>query len=253
MYQSNWPAQANTQGAVLLEPELAPASCASGGACNAEDSPNKQFVLDAVAYVEAHANINVSKVYLYGFSAGATQAMGVANGENRSAGAKYVTSDWRGLASTFAAFAIQAGALGGNASSPTNQTAANAPVFTTTAKPVIYITSKDDPTIQVDDGNSTHTTFQCAVQTSGTCQLKASAVNGYYAAHWGCTAPAKTTFGGHAFTSYDKWDFRCAASAAYEWVSLGVDATHGPNHSYASYNSATDIPSLTYGWLAAHS
>lgn len=255
MFASNWPAQANSQGLILAEAELAPNTCVSGGGCGGpESSPNKQFLIDLIAYIESKANVNTSKIYLYGFSAGASQVMAIANGENGAAGAKFVfTTDWSGLASQFAGFAIQAGALGGDASSPVNQIAVNTPVFTATAKPVIYVTSKDDPTIQADDSDTTHTTFACAVQTSGTCQLKASAVNAYYSSHWGCTGPAKTTVSGGAFLSYDKWDFTCTAPAAYEWVSSGSDATHGPAHTFASYNSEFDVPTLVYAWLAAHS
>lgn len=240
MFASNWPAKADSAGLIVAEAELAPNTCINGGGCGGpESSPDGQFLTDLIAYVETHANINPSKVYLYGFSAGASQVMAVANGENGAAGAKFVfTTDWSTTGAQFAGFGIQAGALGGNGG---NQIPANTPVFPTPAKPTIYVTSKNDAIIQTDDGNGSHTNQKCTT-ISTTCQLQASTINGLYATHWGCTGPALTTL-----ATYDTRDYTCPPPAAYRWVSLNT-----ASHSFASYNGVTDMPTLIWAYWAAH-
>lgn len=249
---SNWPAAADAHGLIIVEPEMGAQTCLNGGGCGSpEPSPNGAFVGDVISYVKSHANIDPGKVWLFGFSAGASQVLAIANGENglASPAAKFTFSDWSTASSLFNEYGVLAGALGGDA--PT-EAAVNTPVFAAVARPTIYVTSKNDPTITADDSEITRAFSPCALKTATTCQLRASTVNGYYATRYGCTGPTKTTITEGSFTSNDRWDFTCPAPAAYQWWSMGSSSSNGPLHSYASENTAHDIPTLMWTFWSAH-
>lgn len=253
MCQSNWPAQADAQNFVLVEPEMAALSCQNGGGCGSpEASPTKTFFQDIITYIGAHANINTNKVYLTGFSAGASQVLAVACNENGlgSPAAKFTFSDWTGAANMFAGFAVMAGAMGGNAPS---QTPVNACVWPTIAKPTLYMTSKNDQTIQTDDANSSHTNQQCDHLTGGvTCQLNASTIYGLYITQYGCTGPTITHPSDSAYTSDDKYVWGCSPPAAYEYWSRGSGPSNGPLHSYQQYQSGLDFPTVAWTFWSNH-
>jgi poly(3-hydroxybutyrate) depolymerase len=247
---SRWPAQADASGFILAFPFLAPSTCVNNGACGGpEDSPDAAFVRDVIDYVSKRANIDRSRIYVAGYSAGASQVAAISCGVSGASGAPFVfATDWSGAASLFAGFAVQAGALGGIA--PTEAPAAGCH-FPSRAIPTIYITSKGDHTITADPAQSR----SCATTPAGTpCQLKAPTVAALYASHWGCPAPttqmlpAGGGYGSIAVTSYSG----CTSGGAFEWVSIGTSSGNAPAHLQVEYNAATDIPSLIWHYWTSH-
>lgn len=254
IFQSNWPAKADAAGFILVFPVGEPSTCFGGAFCptwGSTDSSDPRFLADLLGQIEREANIDTHRIYLAGFSAGASATFGAACQENGRAGARYVlTTDWTGAADQFAGFGIEAGSLGGTApaESPVNPCA-----YTPDAKPTIQVTSRADSLSPADPAQPR----SCANTTAGTpCQIKASTVAGLYATHWGCTATARRTlpaggsYGSNVVTDYGG----CARGGAYEWVSLGTgtSSAQGPTHSLTGYNRAADVPTLMWNFWSSH-
>lgn len=271
---SGWVGVANAENAIAVFPSGAPedGSCindpeATRGRCRVWfglAGLDTTFLKDMITQIETSqsigANINPSKIYIGGFSAGASTVMRIAFKVARGA-SNHTNDGWEAgngltVANEIHGFQVQAGALLGlGATGNANETPNPVVHYGTNPQLLMLISSKGDNTVSNDPAWSrTVGHHYCPVTDTRTnCQLRVtSELEGFtggfsdnYKQHWSCAPPTHTAFAaGGAYVTNDQYNYdSCTGgngTGHAEWLSLGTgnSSSTAPSHSLVNYNTA---------------